>query len=175
MTEVVLWTVGTGLLWGVAPPRQTGAVLVLATLVRAAVEMSRFTRRFVAVTVRGRSMEPAFREGDRVLVRRDSGPRAGDVVVLRHPPAGSDAATTPSWIIKRVAATPGQPVPLATVRPGTRVPAGRLVLLGDNRGASTDSRHVGYYRSDDLLGTVVRRLSTANRAGERVAPEITRD
>lgn len=113
--------------------------------------------------------------GDRVLVRRDSGPRAGDVVVLRHPPAGSDAATTPSWIIKRVAATPGQPVPLATVRPGTRVPAGRLVLLGDNRGASTDSRHVGYYRSDDLLGTVVRRLSTANRAGERVAPEITRD
>ena len=113
--------------------------------------------------------------GDRVLVRRDSGPRAGDVVVLRHPPAGSDAATTPSWIIKRVAATQASP---CHSRPYGRVPG--CPPVGSSCWGTTEvpapiRRRVGYYRSDDLLGTVVRRLSTANRAGERVAPEITRD
>jgi signal peptidase I len=46
-------------------------------------------RRFVVVTVAGRSMLPTYRDGDRVLVRRTrmEGLRAGQVVVVEHPRA----------------------------------------------------------------------------------------
>ena len=35
--------------------------------------------------VRGRSMRPALRDGDRLLVRHGAAPRAGDLVVVRLP------------------------------------------------------------------------------------------
>ncbi|WP_078603299.1 MULTISPECIES: S26 family signal peptidase [unclassified Streptomyces] len=133
-------------------------------------------RRLVAVTVRGTSMEPTYRDGDRVLVRRDSRFTPGQVVVVERPVPGrgwhrpplardsaAHAVTGRDWLIKRVAAAPGDPVPheripaLAHV-PETRVPPGRLVLLGDNPAVSFDSRRVGYFPAERVLGAVLRPL-----------------
>ena len=114
-------------------------------------------RRYLTVTVDGPSMLPAYRPGERLLVRRaTSGAalRPGQVVVV---------GGQPGWVVKRVAAVPGDPVP-GDVAPAlrgdqsTRVPAGRLVLLGDNPGQSYDSRQLGYFRTDRLLGVVLRRM-----------------
>lgn len=41
--------------------------------------------RFGFAIVRGRSMEPTLRDGDRLLVRYGATPRAGQVVIVRLP------------------------------------------------------------------------------------------
>ena len=77
-------------------------------------------RVLVAVTVRGRSMEPAYHDGDRVIVLRGARFRRGQAVVVERyasgltwsrPPlpsgAGSAAVEGRGWLIKRVAAAPG--------------------------------------------------------------------
>lgn len=129
-------------------------------------------RGFVTVTVRGASMAPAYRDGDRVLVRRGSRPPVvGQVVVAERPAKDGTWAAPPlrptataaevhgrRWLIKRVAAVAGDPVPSAAL-PGTRVPEGGLVLLGDNRAVSFDSRDVGYFPTCRVLGTVRGRRS----------------
>lgn len=114
--------------------------------------------RLVRVLVRGASMEPTLRAGVQVLVRRVSARRIkpGEVVVFAQPRAPS-----PGWLIKRVRAVPGDVVPLQDVPslwryPGTHVPTGSLVVLGDNAGESYDSRHFGYVRASSVLGVVVR-------------------
>jgi signal peptidase I len=109
---------------------------------------------YVAVRVDGVSMEPTLRPGDRVLVRRmrPHRLRRGQVVVFAHP--GGD---TP-YLVKRAVALPGDPVPPLPGLAGSRVPAGSLVVLGDNPHASFDSRQAGYFAADTLLGVVVRRL-----------------
>jgi signal peptidase I len=60
--------------------------------------------------------------------------------------------------VKRAAAVPGDPIPaeVPALRTASQrvVPAGHLVLLGDNRAHSHDSRSLGYYRADRLLGVV---------------------
>ncbi|GAA0844545.1 S26 family signal peptidase [Streptosporangium amethystogenes subsp. fukuiense] len=136
----------------------TGPLLgVLATVVLAGLLWIR--RRFLVVTVHGVSMEPTYREGERLLIRRASlaAVRPGQVVVMTDPvPPGQ-------WIVKRAAAVPGDPVPeevaaAARAAPGARVPAGCLVLLGDNPAASLDSRRFGYFSGGRLLGVVSRRL-----------------
>jgi signal peptidase I len=122
-------------------------------------------RRLFVVTVHGTSMEPTFRPGDRVLARRVElgSVRVGDVVIVgaRVQGAALDVPDTP-WIIKRLAAIPGDPVPrdrfaaLAQVRESA-VPAGKLVVLGDSP-RSADSRMHGYYDGNQLAGVVVRKL-----------------
>ncbi|HEX6356433.1 alpha/beta fold hydrolase [Actinophytocola sp.] len=136
-------------------------------------------RRFVVVTVRGESMAPALRHGDRVLVRRAglSGVRRGDIVVAapgdprpERTPARSPAGALDQrpWMIKRTVALPGDAIPRAARTGGalgaadTHVPPGLLVVLGDNADASSDSRDLGYFRADLLLGVVMRRLSGAS-------------
>ncbi|WP_336207163.1 S26 family signal peptidase [Nonomuraea sp. LPB2021202275-12-8] len=126
--------------------------------------ISALRRLFVVVTVVGDSMLPAYRCGDRVLVRRRGlrHIRSRDVVVVRMPLG----VPNHQWVIKRAAAVPGDGVP-ATLRAslpsgeGAVVPAGRLLVLGDNSEWSTDSRHVGYLHGFDVLGLVVRRLPAA--------------
>lgn len=130
-------------------------------------------RRYVVVTVHGESMLPTYRHGERLVVRRTPARslRAGQVVVLAeagHPPPGGRG--TPSWIIKRVAAVPGDPIPRDTVpalraEQGTSVPAGRLVVLGDNPDRSHDSRHSGYVTTDRLLGVVLRKVEERRPSG----------
>jgi signal peptidase I len=67
------------------------------------------------------------------------------------------------WAIKRVAAVPGERVP-SGLEPalshlvGKPVPPDQLVLLGDNRNASVDSRRYGFIPAEHLLGIVVRRI-----------------
>jgi len=125
-------------------------------------------RRYAIVDVRGASMEPTLRHGDRVLVRRvrEGGVRTGDIVVVER--FGSDDQPRRVWVVKRAAAVAGDPVPgsvahAAGVAPGTAVPTGSLVVLGDNPAHSTDSRVWGYLPTDRLLGVVRRRMG----AGER--------
>ncbi|WP_414171053.1 S26 family signal peptidase [Streptomyces diastatochromogenes] len=67
---------------------------------------------------------------------------------------------TQNWMIKRVLAVPGDPVPVEKVPilssfPGDRVPAGKIVVLGDNFAASFDSRQVGYFPLGRVLGIAV--------------------
>jgi signal peptidase I len=131
-------------------------------------------RRLASVTVHGRSMEPSYHEGDRVLVRRIRTPVVGQVVVVEQPGvdgqwldpplcAGADSTQLSDrrWLIKRVAAVPGDAVPrvgfpaLAHVGEDA-VPAGNLVLVGDNRRLSLDSRRIGYFPVQRVLGIVMR-------------------
>lgn len=143
----------------------TGAVAALAAL--------SVRRRFAVVTVSGESMLPAFVSGDRVLVRRVrlAELRRGQVVVVRWP-NGDDSrkegvpvhAVSAAWLIKRVAALPGDPAPSGHLPVSLStgplwVPDGKLVVLGDNTEASHDSRQLGYFSGDELLGIVVRRMN----------------
>ncbi|MEU6593229.1 S24 family peptidase [Streptomyces sp. NPDC046881] len=52
-------------------------------------------RRVVAVSVHGESMRPAYRDGDRVPVRRDRPPTPGRVVVVERPAAGGRWSAPP--------------------------------------------------------------------------------
>ena len=135
------------------------------------------------ITVDGRSMEPTYHNGDRVLVTNLAGaPQQGDVVIVVN------ALEEP--IIKRVVATEGQTVDFDPVLgevlvdgvtlPGSvfgiedgitfvpdvpgqvlefpqTVPEGCVFVLGDNRGHSTDSRFqsVGMVDQRNILGKVV--------------------
>lgn len=131
-----------------------GAAAVLICLAALVVR-----RRVFVVTVRGGSMEPTFRAGDRVLARRArlGAVRVGDVVII-----GVRESPGSTWLIKRAAAIPGDPVPrerfaaLAQVG-GSAVPEGKLVVVGDSP-RSADSRQHGYYDGDLLAGVVVRKM-----------------
>lgn len=172
------------LLWAAAPllllidaPRP--ALLCALAAVALTLGPAWLGRKLVAVTVRGESMRPAYRDGDLVLVRRDGSPAPGQVVVVERPAsaarwtrppvghgAGGRRITDREWLIKRVAAVPGNPVPsdrvpLLSGTPGELVPPGSLVLLGDNDVSSLDSRMVGYFPADRVLGMVVRPLGSA--------------
>jgi signal peptidase I len=119
----------------------------------------RLRRGYAVITVRGQSMSPTYRPGDRVLVRRVRLVRRGQCVVFAEEPAGPASG----WVLKRVVAVPGDPVPreeMPALRaaPESRVPAGHLVVLGDNPPKSYDSRHHGYVVVERLLGVVSRRM-----------------
>lgn len=118
-------------------------------------------RAYLVAIVRGPSMSPTYREGDRLLVRR-VGPaavRPGDVVVLTVP--AGPVVDEIELMVKRVAAMPGDPVPDGIPVGERLVPPGRLVVLGDNPHASYDSRRAGYFDASTLVGVVVRAMRTA--------------
>lgn len=130
-------------------------------------------RRVAIVTVAGSSMEPALAAGDKVLVRRAglAELHAGDIVVIEQPSLSGGWTNAPArwpprhqnWIIKRVAALPGDVrpdslLPAPTQETGPTVPERSFVVLGDNMDTSYDSRRIGYIPSERLLGTMIRRL-----------------
>ncbi|MGW3461712.1 S26 family signal peptidase [Streptomyces olivaceoviridis] len=153
----------------------TGPALLALGAVRAARAAVRLRRVLVSVTVRGTSMEPTYYDGDRVLVSRARAPVAGQVVVVERPDVGGGWPATPvpygagatalagrAWMIKRVAAAPGDLVPREHVSalpplPGGRVPPGGLLLLGDHPAASLDSRQLGLFPTARVLGVVLLR------------------
>jgi len=141
----------------------TSAVLVVAGMV----SMVWARRRFLTVIVNGPSMEPSLRDGDHVLAQRigRAPVNAGQVVVIRRPPpwatlTSAGASSHRSWglLVKRVAAVDGEPVPVELIRLapelGPLVPGGHVVVLGDNRAHSVDSRHFGFVPLTAILGVV---------------------
>jgi signal peptidase I len=106
-------------------------------------------------------MEPALRDGDRLIVLRGAqhlrAPRPGDIVLAR--PRALDGRE----IVKRVA---------AVHRMGRHR---RVSLLGDNPAASTDSRAFGPVSRAEITGHVLLRYWPDERRG-RIdgAADITR-
>lgn len=159
---------------------------LIATTVAAVTALSgrRLRRRVMVVSIIGDSMSPTFGSGDRVLVVRSRPQRlrVGDVIVLapnatapRPLPGGLvvESGAEAGWLIKRVAAMPGDrvPGPVTSRVPGALVGPGRLVVLGDNPRVSYDSRHAGAITFDQVVGRVARRLPTAPAVlGRQVQP-----
>jgi signal peptidase I len=151
--------------WTIAIP---GAVGVLAACFIA------LRRRYLVIHVFGLSMFPSLRPGDRVLVRRAAlgRLRAGMVVVLSSWPgtmspgradgrtdgrARGRSAEAGVWLIKRLAAGPGDPVPevARAACGGTRtVPRGMAVVLSDSK-TGGDSRTWGFASARQIVGYVV--------------------
>ncbi|GGO04847.1 hypothetical protein GCM10011574_16000 [Microbispora bryophytorum] len=123
------------------------------------------------VEVHGESMEPGLWSGDRVLVRRVRPRRPGlfvrrvrrgDIVVISRVGPGEGVALDggTNLVIKRAAAVAGDPIPPGFEALGeTRVPPGRLLVLGDNPSRSTDSRQWGLLPESRITGVVLRRLN----------------
>ncbi len=149
----------------------SAAVLALVVLVLV------FATALRMVNVDGRSMEPTLHNGDRLVI---SGlfytPDYGDVVVLLRD------NNTP--LIKRVIGLPGDRIEIESdgtvkrnghplsegyIRGPTNpegmtsqdVPAGMIFVMGDNRvkGGSLDSRRLGCFAVEDVVGRVLLRLS----------------
>jgi signal peptidase I len=130
-------------------------------------------RRLAVVEVAGPSMKPTLASGDQVLVRRVgmSDLKPGLIVVVEKPRltggwAGSPPGWPPrqrEWLIKRVAALPGDLRPADVPSPGSdpddgTVPPGMFVVLGDNAAWSHDSRAIGCVPAERLLGVMIRPL-----------------
>lgn len=111
------------------------------------------------VTVQDRSMEPTLRPGDRLYVELLRGEerrvRTGEIIVLRDP---EDPAR---WLIKRVGAT-SEDAPTPERPP---LPVGTLLVVGDNRSASRDSRQFGPVSVDSVVGIVRSRYWPMDRRG----------
>jgi signal peptidase I len=117
---------------------------------------------------------------DHVAVRPygSHSPVRGDIVVFRTPPRAAEVCGAAGLFIKRVVGLPGEHwseragTVLIDGRPlvepyirrvrrdtssfgGGRIPAGRYLLLGDNRAESCDSRVYGVVPRRNLVGRVV--------------------
>jgi hypothetical protein len=93
--------------------------------------------------VRGRSMEPTLRAGDRLLVRYAARPRAGRLAVVRLPADPGGAARPVA--VKRLARSP------------EGLPGGSWWVERDNPAYGVDSWLVGAIGADDVLGLVLGR------------------
>ncbi len=103
-------------------------------------------------------MVPALRPNDWLLLDPTVGrwPKRGNVVVFREPGSGILA-------IKRVAAGPGDRVRIA--EGVLHLGDDEAWLLGDNAGASIDSRRYGPVQLDALLGRAWFRYFPVGRIG----------
>jgi len=125
-----------------------------------------------ATRVYGQSMEPNLHTDQRLIVEKVSyrfhGARRGDIIVLEQP--GCDDC---ELLIKRVIGLAGEVISvhdghvyaddqplnepyLAQMTGGQygpeRVPPLHVLVMGDNRGASNDSRSFGPIHRDEILG-----------------------
>jgi signal peptidase I len=122
------------------------------------------------VAVKGDSMAPGLKDGDRILLNTSAGALArGDVVAYRsqiRPQAShlSRVVVLPGEVFairKGVLHVGGKPLDEPYVAPENRsaddygpykVPAGAYFLLGDNRRNSMDSRTIGAVARDRIWG-----------------------
>jgi nickel-type superoxide dismutase maturation protease len=88
--------------------------------------------------VEGNSMFPTMKDGEEVLVDRNSEVKVGDIVVAKHP------IEQTTELVKRIE------------RINER---GHYFLVGDNPNDSNDSRHFGAVTKEYIKGKVVSRLN----------------
>lgn len=137
-----------------------------------------------ATRVYGQSMEPNFHTDERLVIEKVSyhfhPPQRGDIVVIQDPSGG------PELLIKRVIGLPGERVTVADGRvfvdgrmieepyldQPTRgsgsswvVPPLSVFVMGDNRGASRDSRVFGPVPLDEIVGRAVFRYWPPDQIG----------
>ncbi len=138
------------------------------------------------------SMLPTLQLQDRILVEKltprfGSGVRTGSIVVFQPPARLQEAGYDPrTALIKRVVAVAGDQVevrdgklwrngtpaepdwarePMAYALEPFVVPAGEVLVLGDNRNASLDSHLWGPLPEADLIGTAIWRYWPLARFG----------
>jgi signal peptidase I len=158
-------------------PAVLGAALLGAALLGAALASVAAARRarLEPVKVAGESMLPTLAPGTLLAVGPVRRPlRRGDLVVVRRPGGGPGGA--PLELVKRVVGLPGEHVRLTGERleiDGLRVEepygrgpagppapfalrlgAGEYLVLGDQRGASTDGRAFGPVHADQVRAIV---------------------
>ena len=145
----------------------TLAALALGGLASATLAAVALRRRWIVVTVLGASMLPALHHGDMVLGRRHAASRIrrADIVVLRAPGTPGDL------LVKRVAAVAGDPIPDGVPATAAVVPAGHVVVVGDNGGL--DSHAFGPVPHSLLFAVVVRRLRVARDTTEIGDSDVT--
>jgi signal peptidase I len=131
--------------------RRVAATGTVAALAAGCLTLAWARRKLILITVRGDSMAPTYRNGQRLLVRR-GGYQAGQVVVFRP---SSRRAYDVDWLVKRAVAVAGDPVPadLSERAAVAVVPAGRLLVRSDAPDG-VDSRQLGLIDNRDVLGVV---------------------
>lgn len=137
-----------------------------------------------ATRVEGQSMEPTLHNNERLIIEKVSyrlhEPQRGDIIVLKPQRRG----TVP--LIKRVIGLPGETVeikdnlvyingtaldeeyltqPTKGNMSAHLVPEEHVLVLGDNRGASNDSRAFGMVPYEDIIGKAWLRYWPLNRSG----------
>jgi signal peptidase I len=167
------------------------AALEIALIVALAIGLAVSVQAYAVKPYRipSESMEPTLQVGDQVIVNRFSHhlgaqPDVGDIVVF-HPPTA-----TGETFIKRVVGVSGDRIALRdghVVRNGelqqepyarpcgggpkcdiprpVTIPDGHVYVLGDNRGASQDSRFWGSVPVSDVIGEAVAIYWPPGRAG----------
>jgi signal peptidase I len=158
--------------------------LVLAFLIRTFIAEPRY--------IPSDSMLPTLEQGDRLVVEKVSyhfhPPQHGDIVVF-EPPAQLQLQgyQKDQAFIKRVIGTSGDIIsvedgvlyrnhqpqtenyilesPRYTLLP-VRVPADRLLVMGDNRNNSNDSHIWGFLPQENVIGRAVLRFFPVNRLGK---------
>ncbi|MEV5576690.1 S26 family signal peptidase [Spirillospora sp. NPDC052269] len=139
----------------------TPRILALGVLAAVAASAVAAHRTLILTTVDGDSMEPTLHSGDRVLIRRTRRPRRGQITLLRSEPHDY-------LLLKRTVAVSGDHLPkewaefdVESIADAT-VPTDAIVVMGDNRPASYDSRHFGHVRKARVLGVLLTRVNTAS-------------
>lgn len=152
----------------------TRTLVEIVVIVAAAFAIALLVQAFIVkpFTIHQVSMRPTLEEGDRILLNRLSyhfrEPARGDVIVFHSPVNDGED------LVKRVVAVAGDTVSVAggTVyvngtaqdepyilergfageSPETRIPAGEVFVMGDNRNNSGDSRVFGPIPEDAVIG-----------------------
>jgi signal peptidase I len=121
--------------------------------------------------VDGDSMEPTFCSYDAVLIVYNSDIETNDILIMQY---------DDSFLIKRVVGLPGDKllvndsgvfindvliesfIPITTTEYNLVIPSGQYYVLGDNRNNSLDSRVIGLFSGDLILGEVKYNLTNGS-------------